>query len=285
MLCTSTSPIENPQPAAAPPLARSSSSLRSVASAIGIAALAFSCAKPANGVPVGQDPEKVSRAEYDLAQDEWRHGRLRSSMEHAVRASETDEMHAEAQHFVAILYLALCQIENDCRFDQAEIYARKSVAADPEYRAAKHTLGIILIEEHKYDAAIAILQPLAEDIIYKTPELAWYDLGGAFLGKGDADRAIDALSKAIALKPNFCWANYRLGLAYERKGVLEVAASELSKAVQPTDPACRNLQDAYQARGRVLARLGKKTEARADFTTCTKLDPATPAGKVCGKML
>jgi tetratricopeptide (TPR) repeat protein len=237
------------------------------------------------GVPNGADPEKVARAEYDLAQDEWRHGRLRSAMEHAIRASDADETYAEADHFVAILYLALCQIEGDCRFDEAENYAKKAVAADPEYRPAKHTLGVILVEEKKYDEAIAILQPLAEDIIYKTPELAWYDLGGAFLGKGDADRAIDALSKAIALRPSFCWADYRLGLAYEKKGVLKLAIDELSKAVEPPEPACRYLQDAYQARGRVFSRMGKKAEARADFVTCAKLAPETEAGRACSKAL
>ncbi len=255
--------------------------------AAGMVGLALSaCAqRNPNGVPNGADPEKVSRAEYDLAQDEWKHGRLRSAMDHAIKASEADDMHAEAQHFVAILFLALCQTEGDCRFEEAEKYAKKSVAADPEYRPAKHTLGMILVTEKKWDEAIAVLQPLAEDIIYKTPELAWYDLGGAFLGKGDPDKAIDALSKAVALKPTFCWANYRLGLAYEKKGMLDLAAKELTEAVEPADPACRNLQDAYEARGRVLARLGKKAEAKADFTLCVQLSPATASGKACRSSL
>jgi tetratricopeptide (TPR) repeat protein len=247
-----------------------------------LAALAtVGCAKPTPGVPNGADPEKVSRAEYDIAQDEWKHGRLRSAMDHALKAAEADETHAEAAHFVSILYLALCQTEGDCRLEEAESFAKKAVVADPEYRPAKHTLGMILVIEKKYDEAISILQPLAEDIIYKTPELAWYDLGGAFLGKGDADHAIDALSKAVALKPTFCWANYRLGLAYEKKGMLSLAEKELTEAVTPEDPACKNLQDAYEARGRVLQRMGKKAEAKEDFALCYKLSPSTDAGKAC----
>ena len=241
--------------------------------------------KPANGVTNGADPERVSRNEYDLAQDEWKHGRLRSAMDHAMKAADADEYHAEAQHFVAILYLALCQIEGDCRLDEAEKYARRAIAADPEFRPAKHTLGMILVSEKKYDEAIAVLSPLAEDIIYKTPELAWYDLGGAYLGKGDYDHAIDSLAKAVALKPSFCWANYRLGLAYEKKGVLAMAEQELTKAVEPSDPACRNLQDAYEARGRVFSRMGRKDLARQDFETCVKLSPATDAGKQCKSMM
>jgi Tfp pilus assembly protein PilF len=245
----------------------------------------MACARHANGVPTGQDPEKVSRSEYDLAQDEWKHGRLRSAMDHGMRASRADEMHAEAHHFVAILYLAVCQVEGDCRLAEAEKYASKAVAADPEYRQARHTLGVILVQQAKYDEAIAILQPLAEDIIYKTPELAWYDLGGAWLGKGDADRAIDALSRAVALKPTFCWANYRLGLAWEKKGDLTRAEEELSRALEPDEPSCRNLQDAYEARGRIHARMGKKDLARQDFRACVKLSAATAKGRLCAAAL
>lgn len=244
------------------------------------------CAPRTNGnVPNGADPEKVSRAEYDLANDEWKHGRIRSAMEHAQKASAADDTHAEAHHFVAILYMALCQTEGDCRWDEAERYARKAVASDSEFRPARHTLGVIFIQEKKYDDAIAILRPLAEDILYKTPELAWYDLGGAYIEKGDVDQAVDALSKAIALKPTFCWANFRLGLAWEKKGNWDKAEDELSRAVEPESPQCKNLQDAYEARARVRTKVGKKDLARQDFETCARLSIATPAGKSCATAL
>jgi type IV pilus assembly protein PilF len=239
------------------------------------------CVRTTNGVPAGADPEKVSKAEFDLAQDEWKHGRVRAAMDHAQKASAADDGHAEAHHFVSILYMALCQLETDCRWNEAEKYARKAVTADVEYRPAKHTLGVILIQQKKFDEAIAILRPLAEDIIYKTPELAWYDLGGAHLEKGEPDHAIDAFTKALALKPSFCWANYRLGLAWEKKGALDKAETELSNAVEPADPACRNLQDAYEARGRVRERIGRKSLAKRDYELCAQLSTATPAGKTC----
>lgn len=255
------------------------SMLRSLALLLPLAV--FGCVRSTNGVPAGADPEKVSKAEFDLAQDEWKHGRVRAAMDHAQKASSADDAHAEAHHFVSILYMALCQIENDCRWDEAEKYARKAVTSDAEYRPAKHTLGVILIHQKKYDEAITVLRPLAEDIIYKTPELAWYDLGGAHLEKGDADHAIEALTKAIALKPTFCWANYRLGLAWEKKGELNKAEDELSNAVEPADPACRNLQDAYEARGRVREKSGRKGLAKQDYELCAKLSTANLTGKSC----
>lgn len=239
----------------------------------------------ANSPAQNADPEKVSRNEYDLAADDWKHGRLRMALEHALKASATDEGHAEAHHFVAVLYMALCQVEGDCRWGEAEKYARRAVAADADFRPARHTLGVILIQEKKYDEAIAVLRPLAEDILYKTPELAWYDLGGAYIEKGEADQAVDALEKAIALKPTFCWANYRLGLALEKKGLWEKAEDELSRALEPEEPQCKNLQDAYQARARIRAKVGKKDLAKQDLQQCSTLSPSTPAGRSCSAAL
>jgi Tfp pilus assembly protein PilF len=259
--------------------------LRAALVALPLAVLGTSACTPRNNpnsaVPNGADPEKVSRNEYDVAADDWKHGRLRAALEHALKASAIDEGHAEAHHFVAVLYMALCQVEGDCRWGEAEKYARKAVSADAEFRPARHTLGVILIHEKKFDEAIAVLRPLAEDILYKTPELAWYDLGGAYIEKGEADQAVEALQKAIALKPTFCWANFRLGLALEKKGLWEKAEDELSRAVEPEEPQCKNLQDAYEARARVRAKVGKKDLAKQDLQQCSSLSPSTPAGRSC----
>src|SRR5688572_21563533 len=101
--------------------------MRSSLLALALPLVLAGCPRQANGVPNGADPEKVSRAEFDLAQDDWKNGRIRASMDHAQKASNADEAHAEAHHFVAILYMALCQLENDCRWDEAEKFARKAV--------------------------------------------------------------------------------------------------------------------------------------------------------------
>jgi len=253
--------------------------LLSIAAAVGCVALS-GC--PRNtGVPEGQDPEKFSRAEYDVARDEWKNHRLRSAMDHAQRASRADEGHAEAHNFVAILYMAICQEEGDCRWPEAEAYARKSIASDATYLDAKKTLATILLQQKKWDDAIKVLDPLAKDILYKTPELAWYDLGAAYLGKGQPDQAIEALSRAIALKPGFCWVHWRLGLAYELKSDFGKAEDELVKATDLDVVQCRNNQEAYVARARVRARQHKCDLAKQDWELCVKIAPATPSGKEC----
>ena len=80
----------------------------------------------------------------------------------------------------------------------------------------------------------------------------------------------------MAVQPLFCVGQYRLGLAYEKKGDLPLAREAFTKAVDTDLPQCKRLQDAYSARARVLARQGLKEEARADLTRCRDMGVQTP---------
>lgn len=255
-------------------------SMRGAAWGIAWGVLVLGC--PRNGsMPNGADPEKVSRAEYDLALDDWQHQRYRAAMEHAQKAVSADDNNAEAHRLIALLYLAICQAENDCRWEEAEKAARKAIAVDPELRPAKHLLAVILIQQKKYDEAIAILRPLAEDIVYKTPELAWYELGGAYLEKNEPDKALEVLEKALALKPGWCWVDYRMGVAFEKKGNLIKAEELLKRSVDRPDPICKRLQDAWEALGRVHEKLGQKPVALEEYKQCVSISDKTSIGKRC----
>jgi Tfp pilus assembly protein PilF len=75
--------------------------------------------------------------------------------------------------------------------------------------------------------------------------------------------------------------NYRLGLAYEKKGELPLAQEALTKALETDRPECQKLQDAFAARARVVNRLGLRDQARADLERCRDIAAATPLGKRC----
>jgi tetratricopeptide (TPR) repeat protein len=232
--------------------------------------------------------EARSVAEQDLAVDAQKHGRLREALDHAQRALKLNPENAEATHVEAVVLLAFCALDAtgvDCRFKEAESLARHTLELMPEHREAKNTLGVILVHEHRYDEAIAVLKPLTEDLVYSNPESAWGNLGWAYLERGSTEEAIDALHRAVAVQPLFCVGNYRLGLAYERKGDLSSAREALTKAVETDHPVCRRLQDAYGARARILERQGLKDDARADLTRCRDMAAQTPAGQKCAAQL
>src|SRR5262249_48053619 len=150
---------------------------------------------------------------------------------------------------------------------------------NPDMRDAKNTLGVILINEGKCDEAIAVLKPLAGDILYGSPEKAWGNLGWAYLKRGNADEALDALRRAGAAQPLFCVGQYRLGLAFEKKRDYAAARDALNKAIDTPRPECQKLQDALEALGRVFVKLDSRDEARAALEKCRDIASTTPIGQ------
>jgi type IV pilus assembly protein PilF len=236
----------------------------------------------------GPNAEQRSISEYDLARDAFEGQRLREAFEHVQKSLQLNDENADAAHLGAIVLLDFCSHDersSDCRYPEAERYARKAIAAAPELRDAKNTLGVILVHEGKYDDAIAVLKPLADDILYGSPEKSWGNLGWAYLLHGDFDAAVDALHRAVASQPLFCVGSYRLGLAYEKKGQLDLAREWLTKAVDVDRPECKRLQDAFDARARVAAKQGLRDEARADLERCRDIGKATDVGRRCAAQL
>jgi Tfp pilus assembly protein PilF len=238
--------------------------------------------------PGAASDEARSTAEYDLAGDAFRNRRLREAIDHVQQALKLNPDNADAAYLGATVMLGFCALDetsNDCRFKEAEAFARKAIEAAPEHRDSKNALGVILTHEKRYDEAIAVLKPLTEDIVYASPESAWGNLGWAYLLRGSSQEAIDALQRAVAVQPLFCVGQYRLGLAYEKKGDLPLAREALTKALDTERPECKRLQDAFSARARVLARQGLRDEARADLERCRDMGIQTPVGQRCATQL
>jgi Tfp pilus assembly protein PilF len=249
--------------------------------------LAVGCV-PSKGGLATPSGDQQSIAEYDLGRDAFQRGRLRDALEHVVKSLDIDSDNAEAAYLGAVILLGFCakdEQSSDCRYKEAEDYARKALDAAPSMRDAKNTLGVIFVHEKRYADAILTLKPLAEDILYESPEKSWGNLGWAYLEAGRLDEAIDALGRAVAAQPLFCVGNFRLGLAFEKKGELAAARDALTKSVETDRPECKNLQEAFGARARIFGKLGNHDGARADLDRCLKLASTTSVGKRCAAQL
>lgn len=252
-----------------------------------LAAPCFALACTSSAGPA-QSPEAQSSAEYELAKDAYKRGKPREVLAHVQKAVEHDETNADAAWLGATVHLQFCAADEtspDCRYEDAERYARMAVEANPDLRDAKNMLGVILVHLKRFDEAVSVLKPLANDILYNYPENAWGNLGWAYLEQGKHDEAIDALRRALAAQPLYCVAAYRLGVAYEKKGDFAAARDALTRTVETPSPDCQRLQDAFDARARVGEKLGLRAEARADLTKCVDISSATPLGKRCAEQL
>jgi len=239
------------------------------------------------GAPGAQDPSRQAEAEYDIARDLWlRRGKPREALDHALKAADLDDRNAEVTHFVALLYLDFCsRSAGDCRLTEAERFARRTLELQPEFREARNTLGVILIHAKKPAAAVEVLKPLTDDILYQTPENAWGNLGWAYLELGKLDQAIDALRRSIAAQPRFCVGHHRLGIAYERRGESALALESFTRALETEAPGCKEIQEAWAGRGRIRERMGEVAAARTDLERCVELSASTNVGKECSSIL
>lgn len=73
------------------------------------------------------------------------------------------------------------------------------------------------------------------------PAVELYEKGVLAAGRGETDKAIDDLKRAVELHPNFGLALNELGVQYLRKGQLDHAAEALSKVLQISPGAAEPL--------------------------------------------
>jgi type IV pilus assembly protein PilF len=250
---------------------------------------AAACVTTSNQPPGAQSPERQSDAEYDLARDLFQKGNARVALDHVHKAISLDENNDKAHYLKAAILLAFCSGPRlfdapDCRLPDIEASARAALKANPEFRDAKNLLGSVLINEKKYKDAIAVLDPLTKDPAYVHPYLAWGNLGWAEVLDGQLDAGVAALKNAVT-EPRFCVGHYRLGIGYEKKGDPGQAEQSFTSAVSVDDPQCLGLQDAWEARARVRLRLGKATDARADYEHCVEISKDTQTGQACAREL
>src|SRR3989338_1100569 len=77
----------------------------------------------------------------------------------------------------------------------------------------------------------------------------WFEKGLKYDIDKDYDKAIEAFTKAIALKPDYAYAYTNRGVAYAVKGNKDRAISDYKKACDMgNELGCRNLQEISQNR-------------------------------------
>jgi tetratricopeptide (TPR) repeat protein len=156
--------------------------------------------------------------------------------------------------------------------DNAAIIA-KNKALNDAFNAGKEALA-----SKNYDAAVDALQKGTE--MDPTQNVIWANLADAYVGQAGAktgadqqaalDKAAEAYSKAIALKPDTpgYHNNYALTLAREKK--FDEAQAELTKAATLDPP---NAGHYYYNLGAVYVNAGQPAPAEAAFKKAIEVNP------------
>lgn len=113
---------------------------------------------------------------------------------------------------------------------------------------------------------------LFESAIHTAPYAVTYNnIAVAYLDQGQYEKAIEPLSMAIELQPNYIKAIVNRATAYQHTGRMEEARADYGRLVQiePQNPK------GYNNRAQALMKLGRLEEAVSDYTKAISLDPAS----------
>jgi len=167
----------------------------------------------------------------------------------ALKAIELDDSLAEPHATLGAYYSAY-----EWNWPAAERELRKATETNPNYATAFHWLGTVLPIVGKNDEALAAakhaeeLDPLSAIISADTA----FDL---FL-MHRYDECIAQAQHTLRIEPNFYYAYYLIGKAYNKKGMYPEAIAALGKSVELTsDPMPKAML------ANTLARAGQRAEA------------------------
>ena len=110
----------------------------------------------------------------------------------------------------------------------------EAVRLDPKFSEAHANLSAVYIAEGRWDSAIAEAKAALDNIFYRTPEIASYNMGRAYFSKHDYKAALEAFKKAIEANANYPDAHYNLGQAYDKLNNWKGAVEAYERAVRIT---------------------------------------------------
>lgn len=100
----------------------------------------------------------------------------------------------------------------------------------------RHNLGIALAQQNRFEDAVAAYKKALTFPTYTTPEVAYYNMGEAFIRLNKPQEAQEAFGAAIQLEPTMVAAHYGLGLALSQGGRRDEAKAAFRRA-RDLDPA------------------------------------------------
>lgn len=153
------------------------------------------------------------------------------------------------------------------RLEDADRLYQAILADDPDHGDALHLTGVVALQRGDFDRAITMIGR-AIALSDKVPDYH-NNLGEAYRAKGDLDQAIAHYRTAIALDRNQADAHNNLGLALRAKGELEQAETSYRQAiaVQP------NHVQAHNNLGILLRSMGRREDAIGHYRLALAVDP------------
>ena len=121
-------------------------------------------------------------------------------------------------------------------FDSAENDFRRALNLDEKNPEINNNYGWFLCQIGKAKDSIDYFQRAIKNPLYRTPEVAWLNLGSCYLKLNQLDAAEDALRRILRVTPDHPQALSNLAQVVYKRGNYDAAKVHLMSVVKQTDP-------------------------------------------------
>ncbi|MHB1025352.1 MAG: tetratricopeptide repeat protein [Desulfobacteria bacterium] len=180
---------------------------------------------------------------------------LPMAMRELAKASELDPVNPEVDMALGLAYQARGDLS------KAEENLRRAIDKKPDYADARNNLGIVLAERKAWDQAIREFEAAAANVMYTTPERAYFNLGEAYRAKGDPVRAEGAYRRALRANDRYAPAYIALAGILGGQGKWNDAVSILARCVD----LLPDYAPGWMGLGRAYLRLSRPVDALKAF--------------------
>ncbi|MFA6109625.1 MAG: tetratricopeptide repeat protein [Candidatus Latescibacterota bacterium] len=209
-------------------------------------------------------PEDDAQLYHDLGEVHLRKADYPRAIEFLSRALQLESDYPSAHHNLAVAYL------EQQRYDQAILHAREALRSQPMNLDTRSVLAQALAGSGQPREARAELQ----QVLRRNPSLqpAGYHYGRLLLRQGQPAEALPYLLAASQWQSGSYWIQYELGQAFQGTGQLDRALEQFRRAevLDPSRPEAAN------AAGAMLLLGGQPQQARACFDRALQRDPGNP---------
>lgn len=138
-----------------------------------------------------------------------REGNLREGLAHLLEAAELDPNNPDLYHEIGRVYREMG------KYDLSLQNFQKALRLRPDFPDVQNDLGTLYALMERYDLAIEYFQKAVDNLLYKTPDIAYNNMGRVYYKTGDYQKAINYYLRAIKAFPNYATYHSNLGFAYE----------------------------------------------------------------------
>jgi len=142
-------------------------------------------------------PERAAEINLEIGIEHLRKGNLQQAKDKIDKALEQNPRYGQAHLIAGMLYNRLGDQ------NQAESHFERAVSLEPKNPEFKNNYAVFLCQHNKFARGQKVALEAAADPLYKTPEVAFLNVGTCARGAGDNKTAEESFRKALAAKPRF----------------------------------------------------------------------------------